>query len=55
MGKRRGGVEEKMNILCPKCNTETERPVKFGKEIICWLCYQKIPYVDKVKAVQKEN
>ena len=29
---------------------ELVRPVKFGIEIICWICYRKVPYAEKVKA-----
>ncbi|EOP68310.1 hypothetical protein KOW_03519 [Bacillus cereus VDM006] len=40
---------------CPKCKQESGRVVKFGEKIICWLCYQKIPYAEKVKAAQQGN
>lgn len=41
--------------MCPKCKKELVRPVQFGKEVICWFCYRKVPHAEKVKAAQQEK
>lgn len=40
---------------CNRCDFETRRLIKYKNEALCGMCYRKIPYAERVKAIKEET